>query len=137
AQPQYALEMALLKWIHLRKLVPLTDLIAQLDRGGLPPPTGGRPGPSAPARPATPAGRPSFAPRPASPRSGPSRPEPAAAARQSAPAAARPAQAGAAPATPAGPLPPDFKNRFLAELQRVNRTFFSLYVAQAQKIEIE
>src|SRR5690606_12379158 len=54
SQPQYALEMALLKWIHLRKLVPLTDLIAQLDRGGLPPPTGGRPGPSAPARPATP-----------------------------------------------------------------------------------
>ncbi|HEX7085087.1 MAG TPA: DNA polymerase III subunit gamma/tau [Vicinamibacterales bacterium] len=141
SQPQYALEMALLKWIHLRKLVPLTDLIAQLDRGGLPRP-GGPAGPT-PARPSAPAGRPSFAPRPpapqrsAPPRPGPSRPE-ASAARPGAPAAARPAQAVATPAAaPAGPLPPDFKNRFLAELQRVNRTFFSLYVAQAQKIEVE
>jgi DNA polymerase III gamma/tau subunit len=28
AQPRYHLEMALLRWIHLRKLVPLEDLIA-------------------------------------------------------------------------------------------------------------
>jgi DNA polymerase-3 subunit gamma/tau len=28
AQPRYHLEMALLKWMHLRKLVPLTDLLA-------------------------------------------------------------------------------------------------------------
>jgi hypothetical protein len=34
-------------------------------------------------------------------------------------------------------LPSDFKDRFLAELQRTNRTFFSLHVAQAQKIEVE
>ena len=26
-QPRYHLEMALLRWIHLRKLVPLSDLI--------------------------------------------------------------------------------------------------------------
>ena len=30
-QPRYHLEMALLRWIHLRKLVPLTDLIKQLE----------------------------------------------------------------------------------------------------------
>ena len=35
SQPRYALEMALLKWIHLRKLVPLGDLISQLEKGGL------------------------------------------------------------------------------------------------------
>ena len=29
-QPRYHLEMALLRWIHLRKLVPLTDLIEQM-----------------------------------------------------------------------------------------------------------
>ena len=29
-QPRYHLEMALLRWIHLRKLVPLTDLIDQI-----------------------------------------------------------------------------------------------------------
>ena len=34
AQPRYHLEMALLRWMHLRKLVPIEDLIANLDRGG-------------------------------------------------------------------------------------------------------
>ncbi|HEY8534874.1 MAG TPA: DNA polymerase III subunit gamma/tau, partial [Vicinamibacterales bacterium] len=141
SQPQYALEMALLKWIHLRRLVPLTDLIAQLDRGGFAPPSGGRVTSPAAGRPAAPASRPPLAPRPPiqqrpmAPRPAAPRPEPTA--RQA--AQARPAQAAAspAPAAPAGPLPPDFKARFLAELQRVNRTFFSLYVAQAQKIEVE
>ena len=32
-QPRYHLEMALLRWIHLRKLVPLTDLIDQMQGG--------------------------------------------------------------------------------------------------------
>ena len=35
-QPRYHLEMALLRWLHLRKLVPLTDLIEQM-KGGAPP----------------------------------------------------------------------------------------------------
>jgi DNA polymerase-3 subunit gamma/tau len=54
--PRYRFEMALLKWMHLRKLVPLSRLIEQLQAGGEPaasrpktPPAGG----SAP-----PAGRP-------------------------------------------------------------------------------
>src|SRR3954470_22746276 len=34
-QPRYHLEMALLRWLHLRKLVPLTDLIEQM-KGGAP-----------------------------------------------------------------------------------------------------
>ena len=33
AQPRYHLEMALLRWIHLRKLVPIADLIAGLESG--------------------------------------------------------------------------------------------------------
>ena len=33
AQPRYHLEMALLRWMHLRKLVPLSDLIQGLDKG--------------------------------------------------------------------------------------------------------
>ena len=33
AQPRYHLEMALLRWIHLRKLVPLTDIIESLQAG--------------------------------------------------------------------------------------------------------
>jgi DNA polymerase III subunit gamma/tau len=32
-QPRYHLEMALLRWLHLRKLVPLTDLIQQMQSG--------------------------------------------------------------------------------------------------------
>ena len=34
AQPRYHLEMALLRWIHLRKLVPIEDLIAGAARRG-------------------------------------------------------------------------------------------------------
>jgi DNA polymerase-3 subunit gamma/tau len=34
AQPRYHLEMALLRWIHLRKLVPIEDLIAGAGDGG-------------------------------------------------------------------------------------------------------
>ena len=32
-QPRYHLEMALLRWIHLRELVPLTDIINGLEKG--------------------------------------------------------------------------------------------------------
>ncbi len=70
SQPRYALEMALVKWIHLRKLVPISDLIAGLERGGgsslAPAP---RPQPSAPPRPAPSGGfgaRPAFGARPPS-----------------------------------------------------------------------
>jgi DNA polymerase-3 subunit gamma/tau len=54
AQPRYHLEMALLRWIHVRKLVPLAELLGGLSEGGR------RPGPvepsslaaSAPSKPA-------------------------------------------------------------------------------------
>ncbi|RPJ83773.1 MAG: hypothetical protein EHM13_06675, partial [Acidobacteria bacterium] len=36
AEPRYHLEMALLRWMHLRKLVPIEQVIGEL-RGGLPP----------------------------------------------------------------------------------------------------
>jgi DNA polymerase III subunit gamma/tau len=34
SQPRYYFEMVLLRWMHLRKLVPLTDLLEQLGGGG-------------------------------------------------------------------------------------------------------
>ncbi len=34
AQPRYHLEMALLKWMHLRKLVPIAELIEEISAGG-------------------------------------------------------------------------------------------------------
>ena len=81
AQPRFHFEMALLRWMHLRKLVPLADLLAG--------------GPStAPARPSLP-----LPPKSTPPKSAPpARPH---AAPAPAPAAARPATA-AAPAK-AGP----------------------------------
>ena len=49
-QPRYHLELALLRWVHLRRLVPLTDIIQGLDKGGASIP---RAGAAAPARPAS------------------------------------------------------------------------------------
>ncbi len=78
--------------------------------------------------------RPAFPQRPAAAPSRPAatpplRPAPAGA------SAPRPA-AGPAPAADT-PLPADFKDRFLAEVQRANRTFYNLHVATAQKIDLD
>jgi DNA polymerase-3 subunit gamma/tau len=129
SQPRYALEMALLKWIHLRKLVPLGDLISQLEKGGLssaPRPAGSTPPVTAPKPVQAFGARPAFAPRPTAPAPRP----PSLAPRQEAPVSP--------PAGPAdGPLPADFKDRFLEQLQRQNRTFYNLHVATAQRIEFD
>jgi DNA polymerase-3 subunit gamma/tau len=146
SQPRYALEMALVKWIHLRRLVPIGDLIAGLEKGGglslgsASRGSGGTPS-AAPQRPSTttfgsrptfgarPATPPAVAPRPASaPQTAAARPTPA-------PATSTPQGASKGPES-GGPLPADFKNRFLAEVQRSNKTFYGFHLAQAQKIEL-
>ncbi len=138
SQPRYALEMALVKWIHLRKLVPISDLIAGLESGakgafgargaGGAGATGAQGATGTPARPPI-APKPSFGTRPAFAPAAPKAPP------SSAPYAPPAPHAPVSPAT--GPLPPDFKERFLAEIQRTNRTFYSLHVAQAQRIEVD
>jgi DNA polymerase III subunit gamma/tau len=66
SQPRYHLEMALLRWIHLRRLVPITDLIEGLEKGK----TGAAPGPPpAPQRPVR--SEPASAARAAAPAAGP------------------------------------------------------------------
>jgi DNA polymerase-3 subunit gamma/tau len=142
SQPRYAVEMALLKWIHLRQLVPISSLIGQLEKGGIQAPSSARPATAAPAAPARPqpssfSGRPAFQSRPSSP---PPRPAPPSrsTAGPSAPASRPAAAPPPAPAADAsGPLTQDFKDRFLGEVSRQNRTFFNLHVATAQKIEVE
>ena len=83
AEPRYHLEMALLRWMHLRKLAPLAAVIEQLQQSGsLPPagrpplsggPSGGSGGPSTIRRglgerpPAAPPARPPLRPAPAVP----------------------------------------------------------------------
>jgi DNA polymerase III subunit gamma/tau len=148
-QPRYQLEMALLRWIHLRKLVPLTDLIKQLEGGA----------PRAPVRPAAPAAapvaaRPSSpaapAPPPVAPAAAASRPAPSAgsaridtvkaveAKRASANAAMAPASPQLAPASEGGLAQVDpsiLKDAFLGEVRKAKKFFFGTVVAQAQKIE--
>jgi DNA polymerase-3 subunit gamma/tau len=154
SQPRYALEMALVKWIHLRKLVPISELIAGLESGargaggakgalgaGAAGSTGasGSPFGVRPSPPAT-QSRPAMGQTPAfgsKPAFGPAAPK----AQAPAPYAPAP-HAPTAPHAPSapgvtGPLPSDFKDRFLAEIQRTNRTFYSLHVAQAQRIEVD
>ncbi|MFN7915731.1 MAG: DNA polymerase III subunit gamma/tau [Vicinamibacterales bacterium] len=64
AQPRYNLEMALVRWIHLRKLVSIEDLIQQAGSGQ----PFARPGAGpAPARPSAPAPSRAFTPPPAAP----------------------------------------------------------------------
>ncbi len=149
AQPRYYLEMLLLRWIHLRKLLPIEEVIAGLDRGapgapGLPRPSGG--GSGGGLRPNLPTRRPGFGRpdplrKPGPPQATASRiPDirggGAAPARAAAPvpAVAEPADRGLAPLPD---LSPDFRDRFLAELKRVKAAFFGMVVAQAQTVECQ
>ena len=132
SHPRYHFEMVLLRWMHLRKLVPLADLMEQL---------GGARGGSAPAS--------KTAALPARP--------PVTPPRVSAPAAAKPGMAPAAPKPPmapgpaaakAGVQPPapkapaasatgtSLKDAFLTEIRAGKGFFYNTVVAQAQKIEV-
>jgi DNA polymerase-3 subunit gamma/tau len=147
AQPRYHLEMALLRWIHLRKLVPIEDLIAGAGTGS----GSSRTLPERPSPPAARTGPPASAgrPAPAAPpvRSAQSAPAPslaAQAARAAANVAAVPEPksssvvsdlnrtVGAAPPAAAG----NFKDALLAEIRKTKMAFYGTVVAQAQKIEV-
>ncbi|MGE0813418.1 MAG: DNA polymerase III subunit gamma/tau [Vicinamibacterales bacterium] len=123
--PRFQMEMALLRLMHLRKLVPLADLLMEGARGLAP----GR----APARPAMPAGRPA----PSMPLSRPATPSPAA--RPSAPAPPR-AAAPPAPADDGGADAPaaggDGRERFLAAVKAAKVFFYNAAVAQAYAIDV-
>ena len=136
AQPRYHLEMALLRWIHLRKLVPLSDLIQGMEKGA---PGVARPAAAAPPRAAAPLPRPA-APR-AAPVAPPARPTATAAVkavetrRENAKAAAAPAPAAAPEVAPAAGA--QLKDAFLEEVRRTKKFFHGTVVAMAQKIEHE
>ena len=130
AHPRYHLEMALLRWIHLRKLVPLSDLIDGVEKGS--------PRPAAPA--------PRQAAPPARPLPGMSATVKAVEARLSAPPTPvpkAPAQKPPAPATAAvrNTAPQlaadELKNALLEEVRRAKKFFYGTVIAQAQRIEVE
>ena len=138
AQPRHHFEMALLKWMHLRKLVPLTELLAggaaRLEQPAAAPPPRPAPRPSPPRREAAPP------PRPAQPRDdagsaarpspGP-RPDAQASAEASRPSGPPPAIADPGPAAETGG-----KAAILAEIKRRKKFFHGTVVAQAQRIDL-
>jgi DNA polymerase III subunit gamma/tau len=110
AYPRYHLEMALLRWIHLRKLVPITELIQSAERGG--------PGVAAPRAAAKPAP--------------PVRPPSATAATVKA-IEAKEESMPKVQAVTAG----DVKDAFLDEVRKSKKFFYGTVVAQAQRIHID
>ncbi len=114
SQPRHTFEMALLKWIHLRKMTPIEELIA----GGVAPAP--RPA-SAPPRAAQPAAaRPAPVARPMPP-----------------PAAPRPAPPATPGPTPAASEPQPIKSNLLASIREANKSFFGMVIAQVQTVEVE
>ncbi len=127
AQPRYHLEMALLRWIYLRKLVPIEELIAGTESGSsrsgsgqIPQSQSGSPGP----------------PKPRSAEGGSRIPQQTLAASMS-------RAQNVASSLPAAPKPPGgeggsrtFKDEFLAEIKKSKAVFYNMVVAQAQKIEV-
>jgi DNA polymerase-3 subunit gamma/tau len=139
AQPRYHLEMALLRWMHLRKLMPIEDVIAGASSGVRLPAsreTPERRNLGAGTQHGQPQGRTPSGPPPAS---GISQRAPAAA--ESAPRPAPPAAVAVTPASPAV-LPNrveergDFKDALLAEIRKSKFVFYNAVVVQAQKIEV-
>jgi DNA polymerase III subunit gamma/tau len=131
-QPRYHLEMALLRWLHLRKLVPLTDLIEQLKTGG-----------SVGSTPKSGSQGALAAPKPAMMSPGGGGP------LTSAPVQAVEAKR-VAPSPPAPPIEsseagPDLKavdasllkEAFLGEIRKAKKFFYGTVVAQAQRIDLE
>jgi DNA polymerase-3 subunit gamma/tau len=125
SQPRYYFEMILLRWMHLRKLVPLTDLLEQFGAGG----AGTRPAAGGRVAPA------SGKPAPAAVKdiaSTGSKPAPASVSRESAPTSGKLAPASKDAAPPANSL----KDSLLAEIRASKGFFYNTVVAQAQKIEV-
>jgi hypothetical protein len=102
--------MALLRWIHMRKLVPLAELLGGLQGGALPP------------RPSTFVPTSAAAPAPASSR-----------------AVVAPVERKVAPPSPPAAVAPmtgeGGRDAFLAEIRKSKMFFYNTVVAQAQKIE--
>ena len=120
AYPRYHLEMALLRWIHLRRLVPISDLIQSAEKGG--------------------SARPAEAPRRTAT---PPRPPAAAAATVKAVEARTEAKTAGAPSN--GDAMPNvqpvsaagLKDAFLDEVRKSKKFFYGTVVSHAQRIDID
>jgi DNA polymerase-3 subunit gamma/tau len=133
AQPRYNLEMALLRWIHLRKLVSIEDLIAGVEsKPGQTPNASGGSGASRSAPAPAPAA--ALRPTPGSTRTPleRSRVKPAAEPVPGpAPSPAAPTVGRAVPATDS-----QLKDALLAEIRRSKAVLYNMVIAQAQTIDV-
>src|SRR5262245_30242673 len=133
AQPRYHLEMVLLRWIYLRKLVPIEDLIAG---------SGGASNIAKSGAPVSPTGAKSIAPSSAATSSSSGRPSGSGGISASAravgvePGARRPAEASSSPNQALSNETTTFKDAFLAEIRKTKVVFYNTVVAQAQKIDV-
>jgi DNA polymerase-3 subunit gamma/tau len=133
AQPRYHLEMVLLRWIYLRKLVPIEDLIAG---------SGGASSVAKSGAPVNPTGAKSIAPSSAATSSSSGRPSGSGAISPSAravgvePGARRPAEASSSPSLAPSNETITLKDAFLAEIRKTKVVFYNTVVAQAQKIDV-
>jgi DNA polymerase-3 subunit gamma/tau len=131
AQPRYNLEMALLRWIHLRKLVPIENLIQAVDSSASARTSGRNSSPPVPAA----SSRTTSPPQASSPRPGvpgSSSPGPG---RPGSISASPPGRPGSAAAT-TPPSAAGFKDALLAEIRKGKLVFYQTVVAQAQKIDV-
>lgn len=142
AQPRFHFEMALLRWMHLRKLVPLADLLA----GGLGAASPARPSVAMPSKSVSPKSAPPARPQ-AAPVPAPAPAKPAASAAPVAPVS-RPATA-AAPAKAAPPSTVEaprstgstaaagsgVKDALLAEVRTGKPMLYNMAIAMAQRID--
>ena len=144
AHPRYYFEMVLLRWMHLRKLVPLADLLAPLAEGakgamGAMGASGAK-GAIAPVAPTrshvAPTAKEVIAPTssqlaPTSGQVAPTRSQVAPAAKES----VAPTESPIAP-TGKGAVAPSLKDALLNEIRAGKPFFYNTVVAQAQKIDV-
>jgi DNA polymerase-3 subunit gamma/tau len=123
AQPRFHLEMALLRWIYLRKLTPIEDLLSGAGSKTPTPSPAARPDVKSPRPEVKAVTAPPSAPATAA-ASGVSRPQPK-------PQAVIESAAGGS----TGNLG-NTKDALLAEIRKNKPVFYNMVVAQAQKIEV-
>jgi DNA polymerase III subunit gamma/tau len=129
AHPRYHFEMAMLKWMHLRRLVPLADLLDQFGSGVR------GPGSLDPGKPAAP--RTAVAPAAGAPKASPLRPAPAGGSKDPQPRTAAPGSKDPGPRTDGGAVPSSqLKDALLAEIRGGKAFFYNTVIAQAQSIEV-
>ena len=127
SHPRYYFEMVLLRWMHMRKLVPLTELLEQGGTGGTPRLT--PPRAVAPAAPIAPAAK-----KPIAPTSSQLAPT---AKATIAPTSGHVAPTAKPPIAPtSSQLAPNLKDGLLNEIRAGKPFFYNTVVAQAQKIEV-